>query len=165
MPSFRAEAASSTQSTSRLSATDRTNPFYTAAYLAYQAAAGFEPWVLGVEENGEWITACSAFMKSGRLGRLLEIPSLPVLSAADVFWPGLRAFCQTARVSDLLVNTFASREPRIPSLAKENWRKRRCEYVLSCQHPELWKQIRKGHWYSVKKGRKAGLVLRHGTDA
>jgi len=165
MRSFRAEAASSTQSTSRLSATDRTNPFYTAAYLAYQSAAGFEPWVLGLEDHGEWVTACSAFMKSGRLGRRLEIPSLPALSEPDEFWRGLQAFCQAARVSDLLVNTFASRETPIPSLARENWRKRRCEYFLACQHPDLWKQIRKGHWYSVKKGRKAGLVLRHGTDA
>ena len=111
------------------------------------------------------IAGCSAFMKAGKLGRLLEIPSLPQLPDDDAFWKGLLEFCACAKVSDLLVNTFASRQSNIPSLSKENWRKRRCEYFLECQHPDLWKEIRKGHWYSIKKGRKAGLILRHGTDA
>ena len=165
MSPFRAESPPSPQLTSRLSASDRTNPFYSTQYLAYRSADGFQPWVLYLEERGEIVAVCSAFMKSGKLSRLLEIPSLPNLPDNDSFWQGLKKFCNGARVSDLLVNTFASPKSRIPLLSKENWRKRRCEYVLECQHPDLWKQIRKGHWYSVKKGRKAGLILCHGTDA
>jgi Acetyltransferase (GNAT) domain len=165
MHRFRAESAPSLPLTSRLAASDRTNPFCSAQYLAYRSADGSEPWVLYLEEQGEMIAACAAFMKTGKLGRLLEIPSLPGLPDNDAFWKGLLEFCAGAKVSDLLVNTFASRRSDIPSLSKENWRKRRCEYYLECQHPDLWKEIRKGHWYSVKKGRKAGLTLRHGTDA
>jgi hypothetical protein len=102
-------------------------------------------------------------MKSGRLGRFLEIPSLPPQVDEHAFWAGLMVFCRKARVTDLLVNTFCSLESKIPVLAKETWRKRRVEYRLDCG-PHLWKQMRKGHWYSIKKGQKAGLIMRHGTS-
>jgi hypothetical protein len=149
--------------TARFAATARTNPFRSPAYLAYRASIGFEPWIFYLDRDGDMATACSAFMKSGRLGRFLEIPSLPTQVDGTSFWNGLLAFCRKAGVTDLLVNTFASLEPTIPVLAKETWRKRRCEYRLDCG-PDLWKQMRKGHSYSVKKGQKAGLTMRHETS-
>jgi hypothetical protein len=160
---FRSESQLSPELTTRFAATAPTNPFCSPAYLAYRESTGFQPWIFYLDEAGAMAAACSAFMKSGRLGRFLEIPSLPTQVDAQSFWKGLMAFCRQARVTDLLVNTFASMESTIPPLSNETWRKRRCEYRLDCG-PDLWKQMRKGHWYSVKKGQKAGLTMCHGTS-
>ncbi len=73
------------------------------------------------------------------------------------------AHCARHRVTDLAVQSFASNEARIPRLAREDWRKTRCEYRIGLGE-ELWKHMRKGHSYSVKKARKSGLVLSVGLD-
>jgi hypothetical protein len=143
-----------------------TNAFYTNAYIAYRRDLGDLPYLLLVRKDGELIAGCTAFEKTGRLGRSLEITSLPGIgdNEFDCFWDGLRSFCKARGITQLSVHTFSSPASRIPSLQGERWRKRRVEYKLGLLGPDLWKHMRKGHMWNVKQGRKAGLTVRIAID-
>ena len=147
-----------------LARTDRTNPFYTGTYVSYRRTLGDEPWAVLVRSGTELTTGCTAFYKSGRMSRSLEITSLPRLGDAGAFWSHLRAYCKQRSVTELLVCTFASPAGAIPTLYNEIWRRPRVEYALGLLGPDLWKGMRKGHLSNIKKGRKAGLLLKVATD-
>ncbi len=105
-------------------------------------------------------------MKSGRLNKLLEIPSLPgALPAGSAFWEGVECFCREARVTVQSINSFASRpggnDPPLHGLA---FRKQRWEYVIDLGENLPRKKMRKGHAYEIRRGNKAGLVLRRSSD-
>jgi hypothetical protein len=140
------------------------NPFYTNAYISYRRALGYEPYLLMVREQGKLIAGCTAFCRSGRLSRSLEITSLPYLNDRESFWTGLWGFCSQIGVTQLVVCTFASPAGEIPALQDECWRKPRVEYTLGLVGPDLWKHIRKGHLWNIKQGRKAGLTVKESTD-
>ena len=147
-----------------LARTDRTNPFYTSAYVSYRRALGDDPWIVLVRSGETLVTGCTAFCRSGRISRSLEITSMPRLGDAAAFWSHLRAYCKQRSVTELLVCTFASPAGAIPPLHNEIWRRPRVEYALGLLGPDLWKDIRKGHLSNIKKGRKAGLALKVATD-
>jgi ribosomal protein S18 acetylase RimI-like enzyme len=139
------------------------NPFSASAYIKAMRAQGAQPWAFSLCRDGQPIAACPAFLRSGRLGRSLEIPSLPTLPDGDAFWGGLLRFCRTARVTDLEVNSLASTTAAIPTLGIETGRRCRSEYVLPLQGVDLWKAVRKGHKWGINRGRKAGLEV-HRVD-
>lgn len=147
-----------------LARTDRTNPFYTSAYVSYRRTLGDEPWAVLIRSGEDLVTGCTAFCKSGRMSRSLEITSLPRLGDASVFWPHLHAYCRQRSVSELVICTFASSASAIPQLQSEIWRRPRVEYTLGLVGPDLWKGIRKGHMSNIKRGKKAGLALKVATD-
>ena len=140
------------------------NPFLTLAYVEAMRTLGQQVVVLCLRRDGELVSACPAFVRSGRLRKTLEIISLPVLSDATVFWEGLREFCRKSGVTILEVNTFASLIAELPAFKYETGRTARVEYVIDLQPRDLWKQTRKGHRYSITRGRKAGLTLRRTSD-
>ncbi len=144
------------------------NPFYTPQYSAYRQEQGFEPWILQYSGNGpQAVIRCSAFMRSGKLKRKLEVPSMPNVDAAHSFWQGLHDFCRKYGVTDLSVYSFGSEGGSIPSFDGEIRRRARWEYLLDLASPDLFRKMRKGHAYSIKKGRKSGLTVRgsHDRDA
>ncbi|MGH6740616.1 MAG: hypothetical protein ACREDY_16595, partial [Bradyrhizobium sp.] len=148
-----------------VAATAPTNPFYTSAFVSYRQALGEEAYILRLRENEEMVAGCTAFCKSGRLRRSLEVTSLPRLPRADdFFWSGLRRLCKEKRVTELLVCSYASPAAAIPAFEGECSRRPRVEYVLGLIGPNLWKGVRKGHMSNIKKGRKAGLTVRMATD-
>src|SRR5207244_12174793 len=53
------------------------NPFYASAYIEARRTSGFQPWIVILRQDGKLVAACTAFMKSGYVGRSLEITSLP----------------------------------------------------------------------------------------
>jgi lipid II:glycine glycyltransferase (peptidoglycan interpeptide bridge formation enzyme) len=156
--SFQADMEASSESLEKLARLSPANPFYTSAYCEAMRALGYDPVLLSCSE-GELEVSCSAFIKSGRLNRSLEITSMPQLPAATEFWQGLLNFCHEAKVSILEVNTFASRYVAIPRLGQETGRKHRIEFVLDLRDRELWKETRKGHRWSINRARKAGLKV------
>src|SRR5437588_5746705 len=106
-------------------------------------------------------------MKSGYLGRSLEITSLPAFpdwEGSEVFWGGLLQVCRQHRISDLLAHTYASAAVTIPALPGEIRRRIRCEYVLELQRPDLWDRLYRDHKRNIKEGRKAGLQMRRAVD-
>jgi hypothetical protein len=90
---------------------------------------------------------------------------MPNVDAADGFWRGVGEFCRGKKISDLTVGSFGSAGGTIPDLGAVVERKRRWEYVLDLQSPDLFRKMRKGHAYSVKRGQKAGLELIQQQDA
>jgi hypothetical protein len=143
------------------------NPCYTSAYIKARRASGFQPWVVTLRRDGKLVSACTAFMKSGCLGRSLEITSLPAFpdwEGSEVFWGGLLQVCRQHRISDLLAHTYASPEVTIPALPGEIRRRIRCEYVLELQRLDLWDRLSPNHERNIKRGRKAGLQMRRVVD-
>src|SRR6185369_7059052 len=92
------------------------NPFHTQAYIEAMRSLGLQVVVLCLIKDDEILSACPAFIRSGRLNKTLEITSLPLLVDADVFWNGLREFCRNAGVTILEINSYASRVAEIPDL-------------------------------------------------
>jgi len=143
------------------------NPFYASAYIEARRTSGFQPWIVILRQDGKLVAACTAFMKSGYLGRSLEITSLPAFpdwEGREAFWEGLLQVCRQHRVSDLLAYTYASAAVTIPALPGEITRRVRCEYVLELQRPDLWSRLYRGHAWSIKRSRKAGLQMRRAVD-
>ena len=141
------------------------NPFYTAQYMSYQLAQGLTPWIFVYEENyTRSKTFCPAFMKTGRLRRSLEIPSIPDIPVNALFWSELINFCHKNGVSDLSVHSYCSQSGKIPQLSNETNRKLRWEYVLDLTHPDVFTKMRKGHTYSIKRARKAGVTIQRTCD-
>jgi GNAT acetyltransferase-like protein len=139
------------------------NPFYASAYLEARRASGYQPWVVTLRRDGKLVAACTAFMKSGYLGRSLEITSLPAFpdwEGSEVFWGGLLQVCRQHQISDLLAHTYGSPEVMIPALPGEIRRRLRCEYVLELQRLDLWDRLSPNHERNIKRGRKAGLQMR-----
>ena len=140
------------------------NPFFTAAYVEAMRSLGLETVVLCMIGNGEVLSGCPAFIRSGHLNKTLEIVSLPALPDNDIFWDGLSEYCRNTGVTILEVNSYASKVTSIPRFEKETSRIQRVEYVLDLRSLDLLKQTRKGHRYSITRARKAGLSVVRTTD-
>ncbi len=149
-----------------LAAASPANPFCSAAFAEARRSQGERPWVLSLRDNaGGLIAGCAAFGRSGRLSRSLEVPSLPSVGDDRVFWDGLLELCGRLDITQLRLDSFASPPGRIPSLPGEVERVRRIEYIIPLRGADLWKPLRKGHRWTVNRGRKAGLVVRRSTAA
>lgn len=141
------------------------NPFYTSEYIAYRRLQGFTPWLLSNHDLTQSKTYCLAFMKSGRLRRSVEIPSIPNIPADEPFWQNLINFCHKNGVTSLSVNSFCSPAGAIlPSLEHEKERKTRWEFVLSLKHPDILKKMSKGHAYRIKRAKKTGVEMQRRKD-
>lgn len=147
-----------------LSIRDPKNPFYTRAYAKYREATGFEAWVVGCAGDEGSIDACPAFLRVGWRASELELPSLPVLSRAELFWAGVQNLCRKLYVSKLWIQSFSSVEAAIPPLGEELKRTRRWEFVWPLQDTQSLTSMRKGHAYSVKQALKNGVVVRRSFD-
>lgn len=147
-----------------MAALSPTNPFATRAYVVARRGFTGEPWVIGLDAQGHLSAGCLAHMRTGYLGRSLEIVSLPELPDPEVFWRGLREFCRRQHVEDLFVNTFASCSAAIPKLVGEKMRTDRCEYVLDLQECDLVARLSGDHRRNIARARKKGLTVRRATD-
>ena len=117
--------------------------------------------MLGLKDrSGEIATGCGAFLTLGRLSRTLDVPSLPHVSAETSFRDGLREFCREHRVTTLVIGTFGSPAGvEIPPFGSDCARRNRCEFLLDLTG-DLTSMLRSNHKRNVKKGDKAGLVVR-----
>jgi hypothetical protein len=139
------------------------NPFYTWSYVEARRAMGDRPWVLALRRGTQTVACCPAFLRVGRLSRSLEIPSWPDCDADDAgrFWQALLGFCRQRGVTRLELNSFASATVSIPIWPGEQFRRKRCEYVLDLGIPktDLWKRLSSNHARNIKRARKLGLTV------
>lgn len=161
---FEAVSYKSQSLINEIAALNPANPFYTNQYFNYRLARGFTPWIFMYECHTQSNIYCPAFMKTGRLRCSLEIPSMPDISADELFWSELINFCRIKGVSDLSVNSFCSQGGMIPQLNYEINHKPRWEYVLDLTHPDVFMKMKKGHAYRIKRARKAGVEIRRTCD-
>lgn len=137
------------------------NPFYTREYLQAKASLGHEVVAITMSRDGTMESGCAAFLRSGRLNRTLEIPSLPQVDGA--FWTGLAAMCRDLGVTDLSLGTFASPPVPIPRLGTRFHRVERCEWVLQLPRDASDGVLDRRHRYSVRKARENGVVVRRAS--
>ncbi len=164
---FRAVTEPSRDLFEQISALAPENPFYTSSYVESVRLSGVEPFALLLESDGKILSACTAFLKSGRLNRRLEITSLPALPEGTEFWKGLIDFCRASEISILQIETFGSSETVIPELDGETSRISRYEFQLDLDGTDLWHALNRRNRRSIKKATEAGLELRRavGPDA
>lgn len=161
---FRAVREPSPNLLADVSALAPENAFYTSAYVDSVRLRGIVPFALLLESDGHLLSACTAFLGSGRLYRKLEITSLPRLTDREAFWNGLVEFCRSSGVSILEVNTFASTETAIEALDGETSRKSRYEYRLDMAGLDLWSGLNRRNRRSIKKAMEAGLQMRRAEE-
>ena len=160
---FHTQAAPTEALCARVAARFAANPFCTPNFVAARAAGGQTPWIFWVGDAAEMLTGCTAFVDSGRLTRTLEIPSLPE-GVDNAFWTGVKTFCSDRRITDLVVNSFASSESVIPCLAHEVARRKRCEFVVHLDDGATAGTLAQGHRRSIKRAQNAGLQMRVRAD-
>jgi len=147
------------QIVAELSALSPTNPFATEGYFAAMRAVGRAPWVLGLASNGALEVGCGAFLKAGRLGHHLEIPSLPAVAQHSPFWSGLREFCRQHGVVTLELGTFASPAGvAIPTFGVHFTRRPRCEYLMELGE-NFAARLVTNHRRNLRRAQQAGLVI------
>jgi Acetyltransferase (GNAT) domain len=146
--------------TEEASATQPANPFLTAAYAAAMTELGYRPYLFGMRRNGVLIAACFAFLRAGRFSRSLEITSVPAVphSSRDDFERGLREFCERHYVTNVEVNSFASREPYMPRLASMMSDRARSEYVVDLRE-SCEKNLSSNHARNVRRARNGGVTV------
>jgi hypothetical protein len=122
--------------------------------------------VLGLSNDADELEpACGAFLREGRLQRLLDIPSLPAASAGSAFWDGLFGFCRRESVTSLELGTFCSPPGvEIPTLGKHCARRARSEFVLALTG-DLDSTLSPHHRRNVRKAQKTGLAVRQASSA
>lgn len=156
---FRAVPEPSIAQLAQISGLAPENPFYTSAYVNSVRLRGLLPYALLLESDGRLISACTAFLRNGRLNRRLEITSLPSLPDGGEFWDGLVKFCRASDISILNVETFGSPETMIAPLNGETARKGRYEFQLDLAGTDLWTGLNRRNRRSIKKAIDAGLQL------
>jgi hypothetical protein len=162
---LRAEPDPSTDLLEEMAALAPENPFYTSAYAEAMRLRGLQPWALAVQDGDRLVSACTAFLKKGRISCLIEIPSLPVLGQnAPPFWDGLFRLCRRARIGHVSVNTYASEIAEIPADPVPARLTDRTEYIIDLRQADLWRPVRQSHRSRINRARKAGLQLRSSSS-
>lgn len=147
-----------------VAALDPCNPFRTIEYAKAISSLGTQPCLLFLKEDGRVIGGCIGFLRAGRIKRTLEIPSVPWILPAEIFWAGLSGFCRNQRVSELLVDSFASAKTEIPSFSRELGRRARVEHVLPLANPNFLSGMSSNHKRNAQKAQKAGVIVERTVD-
>lgn len=157
-PRFEAVQDPSPDDLAALAAITPDSPFSTAAYAAARGEMGERVVLLAMREgDGRLGGGCTAFVRAGRLGGSVELPSAP--SAPDGFWEGLVAHCRRHRWWRLAIATFGTPVgTRIPPLPRELERRARTEHLVALEDlgPEA---LSTNHRRSIKKARAGGVTF------
>lgn len=158
MLEFQAEASPSAQLYTQLERLAPANPFYTRQYSQARKLQGYEPWIVYLRGEGEIKSACTAFLKAGRLHRRLEITSWPSVPQQRTFSEGLLRCCREHGISFLQVDSFCSPSAHIPEFGCEVTRRTRHEFVLLLSGLAMGK-MSSNHRRNIRKGEEHGITL------
>jgi hypothetical protein len=140
------------------------NPFCTAEFFEARRQLGDSAMVIGQRERGRIVSACGAFLRTGRLNKSLEVVSVSKPPAAEVFWPALLEHCQSLGVTELFLNSFASERVALPAYPGEINRTARREFLLDLKGGDLTTGLSSNHVRNIKKAQKLGLRVRETND-
>ena len=154
---FHATEELSDELCNQISSVEPLNPFRTFAYWQAMKELGARPALLYVSEQGRVTGGCFGLVRSGRMNTTMEIPSSPPASIDETFWSGLLNLCRKQRVSELIVESFASESVSIPSLPGEMNRRKRVEHVLDLRTARL--SMATNHRRNIQKAEKTGVTV------
>lgn len=147
-----------------LSRFDSDSPYCTLAYARSLRAMGNEVWVFAHQRDGQFEDATLGCVRRSRWSGSLQFPSLAACAGDPAFWEAVYTMARRNGLMDIAANSFCSPEFELPPLQGETYRRRRQEFVVDLQAPELRKFARDDFRANVRKGDKAGLELRRGRD-
>ena len=140
------------------------SPFNTPRYAAAALRLHETPYALVPADYQEKIVdGCLGLLTPPSGVRKLELPSLPALQDPETFWDGVVAFSARERVTDLVVDTFASESAVLPELPRRVRYRERCEYVIDLDR-EFERRISKHHKRNARKAAQAGVALLRTRD-
>ena len=142
------------------------NAFASPAFVAARQKMGYAAWVLALRDDGGAMTlGCAAYLKKGRLNTVLEMPSMPPAPADSQFWSSLVDLCGRNGVTRLELDSFGSPPgAALPDLAGRCERGARTEFVLDLSAAAA-APMSSNHKRNIKRGAKAGLVVRRTREA
>jgi hypothetical protein len=137
------------------------NPFCSSGYFRAMQVLGADPWIAGLKEGEQLLSAAGVFITRGRLNSILEIVSLPAAAGAEEYWSGLLRFSADHGITQIDANSFASPPATIPTLNQESERHDRCEYVIDLVefNPD---RISSNHKRNIRKAK--GLTITRSVD-
>jgi hypothetical protein len=147
----------------KLAEQDRVNPFCSPGYLKAMRRLGPEPWIVGMKQGEQVVSAGGGYVRRGRLNSVIEIASLPAAAASEEFWSGLVRFSAQQGITQIEGNSYASQSFAIPVLKHEIERHERQEYVLDL-HSLSTDRMSTNHRRNIRKAAAAGFVVRRSTD-
>ncbi len=156
---FVAEQEPDTAAADAVAALAPENPFGRPAFAAARLLVGDEPWLLTVRDDDRITAGCYGFLRRGRLSCGFNVHSLPLLPEPEVFWTGLLNFCRRHRVTELHINTFASRGCLVPPIGRELDRRPRREYHLDLTQPSVRQGMSSNHQRNIKRAARAGVMV------
>jgi hypothetical protein len=143
------------------------SPFNSPSYAAACSEIGKIPCAFTLKVGTDIVTGCLGFMGGSTFSRCLEIVTLPQISHQAEFWAGVIGFCQRQGVWDLFVESYCSTCADIPLLPGELTRRKRYEFVLTLDTPDLAARMSRNNRYNIRRARNAGISVRkaHGQEA
>ena len=160
---FEAETAPPPERVRELSEATPWSPFNSAAYAEATATPSMMPCLLTWRSKSN-LEGCLAFTSGRRRFRRLVIPTAPRLSAAGSFWTGVLEFCNARQISELQIDSFASREPTLPAYPYPCETAVRSEFVLDLSDEITLDSMSKNHRRNIRKAAAKGVVVRRSTD-
>ncbi|HMQ03346.1 MAG TPA: hypothetical protein PKD26_05475 [Pyrinomonadaceae bacterium] len=139
------------------------NPFVTYDFSLVRTELGSVPLAFTLDEAGQIVSGCLAFLTRGRLNTRLEIISLPRITDKDVFWEGVFSYCRENSITSLDIETFASVFSDLPNSPGPVLSHERVEFRIDLTALDLWSLLNRRHRRMVTRAREAGLILRKCT--
>lgn len=141
-------------------ACDPTNPFCASEYIEARQSLNSKACFIGLYDGTELVSGGISFLSGSLLRRALDIPSLPSVVDALVFWRGILELCRKLKVWRLQVDTFGSRTGEIPHFPGELTRRARCEFVIDLEGNDILDGLSSQHRRNISRAYKAGLSIR-----
>jgi hypothetical protein len=139
------------------------NPFCNAGFFKAMRRLGSDPWIAGMREGDQLLSAAGLFLRRGRLNSMLEITSLPAAAKTEEFWYGLFRFSAEHGITQIEANSYASPSMDIPMLKYELERRDRHEYVLDLPGFSV-DHMSSNHRRNIQKAKAAGLMIKRSVD-
>lgn len=132
-------------------------PFWTAEYAAAMAADGHEVVRVPLEAG----RTVPGFVRRGRLGANLLIPSLPVLADPVEAGASVLSYCRRQRFTTVELPCFATPHGPLPVGAHRAEIYGRTEHLIDLRgSDDLGARLSRTHRQRARQGRTAGLTLR-----
>jgi hypothetical protein len=137
-----------------------TVPFWTPEYSHSMAATGHEVISLLLEEG----LSVPGFVRRGRLGGNLLIPSLPLLTNPAEAGERILAHCRRDHLTTIDLPCFATPVGPLPLIARGAETYGRTEHLIDLRgNDDLAARLSRSHRQRAKQGRSAGLTVRRTT--
>jgi len=124
-----------------------------------------QPYLIGLWQADEIVSACFGFLFCSFPRRTLIIFSMPTIPRQKTFWEGFLELCRKLKVWRLQISTYGSPAGEVPHLPGELARNTRWEYVLDLTCEKLLGGVSSHHRRNMSREAQAGLRVQRTRSA